>query len=322
MEVGKSISLDLNEVVELFKPVEGLNTVYYGQVGNGKTYAATADILELLKRGEQVVANWPIDFAGFDEREDFRSVLVSFFFGRKRFFKYRKENFRYIHPDDIENNIPFLNRLVGVHIFLDEGQWIFNSQVRNPDPEKRKLVLHGRHYCRSLNIITQRPANLFKDIRSQVNIWYKCVKRLHIRSFILFQRHEYQDMKEDLPNEEIESGRPKTYVGDRRIFASYNTHAMREENALDKRASFEVYETTAWERFSLLCSLIMPAWALRAFKRVGAQVRAIGEFRLFRASARPVEPQARSIRSISKQDIKGEAKPDLINTLSNEKFKK
>jgi len=60
-----------SEIYNLFAPVEGLNAVYYGKVRNGKTYAATADIIELLQRGEIVYANWNISFEGFDERESF-----------------------------------------------------------------------------------------------------------------------------------------------------------------------------------------------------------------------------------------------------------
>jgi len=219
-----------SEILNFFSPVEGINTVYYGRVRNGKTYAATCDILDLLKRGEIVYANWNIDFSGFDQRDSFGIAVMKLFFGRKFFYNFSKGNFHYFSPDDID--IPFLGRLVGVHVFIDEGQWIFNSHIRDPEPEKRKLILHGGHYCRTLNIITQRPTNIFKDIRSQISIWYKCEKRFHIGSFILFQRHEIQDMKEDIPDEEVESGRPKTYIGDPKIFASYNTHGMRADDAI------------------------------------------------------------------------------------------
>jgi len=56
------------------------------------------------------------------------------------------------------------------------------SQEEADDPDaiaKRRLILHGGHYCRTLNIVTQRPMNIFKDIRSQINFFIvvkKCFK--------------------------------------------------------------------------------------------------------------------------------------------------
>lgn len=293
MELGTKVNLTASEVAQMFQPPEGFNAVYYGSLGNGKTYAATADILELLRRGEQVVANWKVDFSGYDERQSFWVSLIRFLGNKSSFYKYKPDNFRFITPDDVEKNLPWLNRLVGVHVFLDEGQWIFNSQVRNPDIQKRKLVLHGRHYCRSLNIITQRPNNLFKDVRSQVNIWYKCVKRFHFGSFIVFQRWEFQEMKEDLPDEEIPAGRPKHYIGDKVVFAAYNTHAMREEDAISRGASFDLYETSTYERLMLVVQNGTPEWAKRAVKRVLAPLPALRRLLSKLLPNREFEPSGR-----------------------------
>lgn len=248
------------EIIELFTPVEGVNTVYYGKVRNGKTYSATCDILELLKRGEVVYANWEINFDDFDERESTSIVLMKFLFGKKYFFKYKKENFHYFSPDDID--VEFLSHLVGVHLFIDEGQWIFNSHVRENanDPvaiAKRRLILHGGHYCRTLNVITQRPVNLFKDIRSQINIWYKCTKRIQIGKFIIFMRETIEDMKDDIPDEEMIQA-TKHYVGDKKIFKAYNTHAMRSKDAIDEMAKIEIYQTTFAQRFLLLARAVLP----------------------------------------------------------------
>jgi hypothetical protein len=256
VEIGTKIQLKSEEILKFFKPVEGINTVYYGRVRNGKTYSATADILDLLSQGEVVYANWKINFDGFDERTSLRTSIVSFIFNRPVFYKYNANNFHYFHPDDID--IPFLGKLVNVHLFIDEGQWIFNSQIREQDPDKRRLILHGGHYCRTLNVITQRPVNIFKDIRSQISIWYKCEKRFQIGSFILFQRTPYQDMKDDIPDEEEPSGRPKTYIGDKKIFEAYNTHAMRANDAIERLANFEAYYLTRWQRLKLIFKNLKP----------------------------------------------------------------
>jgi hypothetical protein len=269
------------EILQLFTPVEGMNAVYYGKVRNGKTRSATADILELLKRGEPVVANWLINFEDYDERDDFGVLLVKFLFGRKHFFKYKKENFHYIAPHDLitgkgEFNIEYLSLLVGVHIFIDEGQWLFNSMERlnMEDPAsvaKHKLILHGGHYCRSLNIITQRPENVFKTMRSQINVWYRCVKRFDIFGFMLFQRWAIEDMKDDLPVELTDDDKPngevKNYFVNKKhdpVFKAYNTHGMREDNAVEVTTEVEVYNTTFFDRLSMLVSALVPRRAMIA----------------------------------------------------------
>lgn len=245
-----------SEIYELFQPIEGTNNVYYGKVRNGKTYAATCDILELLRRGEIVYANWDINFEGFDERNDFQTVFFKFLLRKKYFYEFDKANFHYFHPDSID--IKLLGSLVGVHVFIDEGQWIFNSHIRNPDPEARKLILHGGHYCRSLNVITQRPQNIFLDIRSQINVWYKCEKRFSFGRWILFQRWHIEDMKDNLPDDEAPEGRPKTYWGDEKVFAMYNTHGMRAKDAISEPPKLRVFETSFWDRVKLVLSFFVP----------------------------------------------------------------
>jgi len=249
------------EILNLFKPVEGQTAFYYGRIRNGKTYSATADILELLKRGEVVYANWKLNLDDFDEREHFGTALMKFVFGKKLFFKYKKENFHYFSPDSID--IEFLGKLVGVHLFIDEGQWIFNSHTRDKSDDpiaiaKRRLILHGGHYCRSLNVITQRPVNIFKDVRSQIHIWYKCEKLLSFGRFILFRRQSYEFMKDDLPDEDQPTGRPKIYVADPKIFEAYNTHGMRREDAIERIANFTAYELTRWQQLKMLLSRLLP----------------------------------------------------------------
>jgi len=257
------------EIMQMFVAVEGENTLYYGRVRNGKTYSATKDIIDLIMRGEVVFANWKIDFSEFhlDQRDDFKTVFAKLFFGRRLFFRFDSSNFHYFHPDQID--VAFLGRLVNVHLFIDEGQWIFNSQIRNPDPEKRKLILHGGHYCRSLNVITQRPSNVFKDIRSQINVWYKCEK-LMSWPWLVFMRSRFEDMKDDLPDEEKPSGKAKVYFADRRVMRSYATHGMRGANALEIPPRFDVYDVPVLARISLLARIVCPQALMRLRGRMYA----------------------------------------------------
>jgi len=263
MKKGTLMQEKTAEIYDIFSPVEGLNTVYYGKVRNGKTYNATADIIELLEKGEIVFANWHIDFKGFDERDSFIHVLLKTMFGKKYFYKFNADNFHYFDTADPEL-IAKLNKLVGVHIFVDEGQWIFNSHLKTDDPDKRRLILEGGHYCRSLNVITQRPMNVMKDIRSQINIWYKCSKKLQWGNFIMFQREEIQDMKDDVPDEDPEVRRPvKVYRAKKKVFQAYSTHAMRRSDAIQIPLSFDVYQTNIIDRLVMLFSFFIPA-SLRA----------------------------------------------------------
>lgn len=256
------------EIWDLFAPKEGFNSVYYGKTRNGKTRTATADIIELLSRGEVVYANWFIDISAFDERTSRPILWVKLLTRNSYLYKFDRTNFYYFHPDEID--VLFLGKLVGVHLFIDEGQWIFNSHIRDgaSDPltiAKRKLVLHGGHYCRSLNVITQRPSNILKDIRSQVNIWYRCVKRLDIFGHILFQRFEIEDMKDDLPIEFDSENKPlgkcKTYWVNKKndkVFKAYNTHGMRAKDSIAVKPNFEVYEYKVSKMILLLLNTYLP----------------------------------------------------------------
>jgi len=262
------------EILDLFQPAEGQVAVYYGRIRNGKTYSATADILDLLARGHCVVANWKVAFDGFDERDSFRIVFWSTLFGRRHFFKYSPENLFYLDPEELISNpdeVKWLSKLVGVDLFIDEGQWIFNSMDKDYSVDKMRLVLHNGHHCRALNIITQRPMNIFKTMRSQVNVWYKCEKRLSW-PVLLFQRTSYEDMKDDHPDEEVAS-EVKTYVADRRVMDAYSTHAMREKDAIVFTPKFEYFKYRWLDCVKLVGSFALPA-TLRARVRASAESRA------------------------------------------------
>jgi len=274
MNVGKPQEIT-GEILNLFKPVEGQTAFYYGRIRNGKTYSATADILELLERGEVVFANWKLNLEDYDERERFGVAFGKFIFGKKLFFKYKvKENFHYFSPDlPPHEQMALLGKLVGVHIFIDEGQWIFNSHIKNHDDETRKLILHNGHYCRSLNIISQRPSNVMKDMRSQINVWYKCEKKFAIGGLILFTRTAIEDMVEDMPDEE-NMGRPKIYWAKKRVLRAYNTHAMRGVDALETPAQFEVYKLNSLQRFGLVLLLLVPRFVRSGVARLKPRPRA------------------------------------------------
>lgn len=255
LEIGQQ--LDAEQLREFFRPVDGTVNFYYGKIGNGKTYAATADILDYLRRGHIVWANWKIDFPEFDQRNSLPHTLMHFIFFKKQYFRYPPENLRYIDPDNI--NIEELGKIANAHIFLDEGQWTLNSYEGNKiNIDKRKLVLHTRHYNRSLNIISQRTQAIHVTARGQVNRFYKCEKKLS-RPWLIFKRTEFQDMKED----DVDETKPiavKVYFASKYIMKAYDTHAMRGKDVNEQVPKFEVYELNFKERAYALYNSVATAF--------------------------------------------------------------
>lgn len=245
------------EIYDVFQPVEGLNNVYFGKVRNGKTYAATADILDLLERGEVVFANWKINFEDFDQRRIFGIVLIKTVFNKDVFYVFKKSNFHYMNVTDDQSedfmSVKEMHEVVGAHFFIDEGQWLFNSHSRKDDIDSRHLIMEGGHYCRTLNVITQRPSNIYVDIRSQVHIWYECEKVFQFGSFTRFVRWEIQEMKNDLPYKDPDKKCPsKAYWASSRVFNVYETHAMRSPSAKLMVPDFDVYIVTFPQKILLL----------------------------------------------------------------------
>jgi len=305
---GKELSQEqkkTEEIINLFSPQEGTIAFYYGKVRNGKTYAATADILGLLERGEVVFANWNIDFNDFDERRNFRVALIKFVFGRSYFFKYKKDNFHYFSPATAPAVlVRRLNKLVNVHIFMDEGQWILNSHNRNPDPEAQALVLTNGHYCRSLNIISQRPSNVFKDYRSQVHFWYKCEKKL-TWPWLIFSKTIIEDMKDDLPDEESESNKVQIYFAKKKVFQAYNRWAFRGADAIDNNAEFEVYKTMFEQRLMIVLSFFVPRFIKRAASRFSGRRAEKRAAKIIHTAFEETYPNTKPLRITDVKIIKG-----------------
>jgi len=127
---GKEVTVK-QDLLDIFQATEGSINMYYGKIGHGKTYAATADILDLLKEGKVVYANWHIIVDDFDDRYDFMMSLKNFLFFRKRYFKIPcSQNLHYFDPENFSSTgelVEWLSNLNDCHIFFDEGQDMFDS---------------------------------------------------------------------------------------------------------------------------------------------------------------------------------------------------
>jgi len=249
-EFGKKVLI--SDLVEVFSASEGSINMYYGMIGNGKTYAATSDILDLLKQGKVVYANWHIIAKDFDDRFSFWLLLRNFLFFRKRFYKIPcEQNLHFFDPEQFSSTgdlVEWLSGLNDCHVFFDEGQDMFDSyEGTRFSKAKRRLILHTRHYHRTLNIISQRPTAIQVSARGNVNRFYKCVK-LASWPLVRFARFEFQEMTGETVDETVDPISRKTYWGRNRVFSAYNTNYLAEGIPKSQKVFFEAYDLDFKER--------------------------------------------------------------------------
>lgn len=246
----------MDDLLEVFSASEGSINMYYGLIGNGKTYAATSDILDLLKQGKVVYANWKIIVEDHDDRESFWHTFFNFVLFRRRFYKLPCEkNLHFFDPEQFASTgelVEWLSGLNDCHIFFDEGQDMFDSYEGTKfSKSKRRLILHTRHYHRTLNIISQRPTAIQVSARGNVNRFYKCVK-IASWPWVRFARYEFQEMTGETVDEQSDPITKKTYWGSSRVFNAYNTDYLAEGIPKSQKVFFEAYDLSFKERFIAL----------------------------------------------------------------------
>jgi len=246
IELGIPVVKD--DLINIFEASEGAINMYYGMIGNGKTYAATSDILDLLKQGKVVYANWHINVEDFDDRENFWILLFNTILFKKRFYKIPcDQNLRYFDPEQFNSTgelVEWLSGLNDCHIFFDEGQDMFDSyEGTRFSKSKRRLILHTRHYHRTLNIISQRPTAIQVSARGNVNRFYKFVK-LASWPWVRFARYEFQQMTGETVDETVDPVSTKTYWGNNTVFRAYNTDYLAEGIEKSQKVFFEAWDLT------------------------------------------------------------------------------
>jgi len=252
LNVGKKmLEIDL---VGLFQANDGEITQRYGRIGQGKTYGATADVLDELKRGHVVYINWKMNYKGFDQREDWLFVIGSILFPwRSKLFYFPPENLRYLPID--ENFMDVFQNLTDCSVYLDEGHVIFDSyEMAKMSMQKRVAVLHTRHFNRSIHIISQRPTAIHVMMRANVNRFYK-YEKLISSPFLLFRRTEYQDMS----NESVDEDQPlsvKLYLGSKKIYSMYDSKYLRGDTPDSQKVFFDGFDVSFFSRIFLLLRLV------------------------------------------------------------------
>jgi hypothetical protein len=240
------------ELLDLFPAGEGKIAQYYGRIGGGKTYAASADIFDKARRGIVMYVNWKINYNGYDQTKSLPYIILSLILPwRKRFYVFPKENIRYFELSDAwaktqgyEDFTDWFASRTDCELFMDEGHIMFDSYQGTRMPiEKRAAVLHTRHFDRSINIISQRPTAIHVSMRANVNVFYKCQHLFTIGPFVRFKRTEYQDMLGETVDEDEEKViSVKWYWGKKRIFDAYDTKYLRGETKASQRVLFEAYD--------------------------------------------------------------------------------
>lgn len=266
--IGKKVLVE--DLVDVFSASEGSINMYYGLIGNGKTYAATSDILDLLKQGKVVYCNWKIIVPDFDDRDSFIMSFMNFLLFRKRFYLIPcSKNLHYFDPETFDSTgelTEWLSSLNDCHVFFDEGQDMFDSyEGTRFSKAKRRLILHTRHYHRTLNIISQRPTAIQVSARGNVNRFYKCVK-IASWPWPRFARFEFQEMSGETVDEMQPPISRKTYWGSSRVFSAYNTDYLAEGISKSQAVFFEAFDLGFKERAWLLYSHVVSLFDISRLK--------------------------------------------------------
>ena len=267
------------ELLDIVPASEGQIDQYYGRIGCGKTYAATSDALDLLRRGNVVYVNWHMQYEGYDERKSKFHLFVSMIFPWiRRFYFFPKENLHYFEFSDnwaqtqdiligstkevrkAADWADWFSHLTDCHVFADEGHLIFDSYMATRmSMEKRASILHTRHFNRTIHIISQRPTAVHVAMRANVNIFYKCEKIFQFGRLVRFKRTEFQDMMNESVNEDEELAVGKKYYwGHARIFNSYDTKYLRGGMQKSQRVLFQAYDVGYFDRFKMFFSGLLP----------------------------------------------------------------
>lgn len=237
------------DLAALFGPAEHGLYAYYGRLGQGKTYAMTADIIEDLKRGAVWYVNYPIYWQGYDERENKMQLFFRLIGIRRKMYEFTHENLHYLPVD--EHFHDKVQNLTDCKIGLDEGYVAYDSyEMAKLSMAKRQTILHARHYDRSFYYTVQRPTSIHVTLRAQTNVFYK-VSKIQIFSLVLFRREEF-DLGKDEHVDEANRLSQKWYFGKAEVFEAYDTKYLRGSIPPSQITHVKIHRpswTEAWVRF-------------------------------------------------------------------------
>lgn len=263
--LGQEIEITPEEADVKFPAPEGTINLYYGRIGGGKTYNATADLLDDLKNGMVVYCNWHILYKGYDERtQGFWRHILNILFWNKKYFLFEHTNLHYKEVED-EDFWDVFEASTDCVWYLDEATEILDSyQGTNMTMRRRKTINRTRHLNRTINLIAQRPTAVHVTARAMVNRFYKCEKLLSW-PLLLFRRTEYQDMVNENVDEEAKPISSKWYKASNRVLNAYNSKYLRAGIPKSQSVFVRVFQLTFTQRIVAFSSrLLSPFGLLRA----------------------------------------------------------
>jgi len=232
------------DLAALFGPAEHGLYAYYGRLGQGKTYAMTADIIEDLKRGGVWYVNYPIHWEGYDERNQPMQLFLGLIGLRKKYYAFNHKNLHYIKVDEKFHDK--IETLTDCKVALDEGYVAYDSyEMAKLSMQKRQTILHARHYDRSFYYTVQRPTSIHVTLRANTNIFYK-VTKFQIFHWVLFKREEFDLGKDEHVDEENRLS-IKWYFGKPEIFQAYDTKYLRGQIPPSQIVHVDVFRPTYLE---------------------------------------------------------------------------
>lgn len=265
------------DIAHPFVAPEGEANLYSGMIGSGKTYGATADVIDLVKKGRLVYVTWPISLDNFDDRKSFIISLRNFLLFKKYYYEIEcPKNLHFINaetgevdgvytfdPEKPSAYIEYLNKLNHCDLFIDEAWRVIDSyKGTNFSLDSRNLILVTRHKYRTVNLIAQRPTSIHVTARGNMNRFY-IFKKITTWPLVRFARYEYQEMA----NETVDETKPplsvKKYWASKKIFNAYNSYFYGNLNPMHKIYA-NTYELSFKDRFyNLIVLFFSPILALR-----------------------------------------------------------
>ena len=186
-------------------------TIITGKPGAGKTLFMTYKALEIFLKGNDVYANWKLDFSAYVEKKKLDKNKL----GKVYFW----------------SEIPELLSIKGGQVFIDEAQGYFDSREwqNMPPSAKQKFSAH-RHDVKKdkdgnivpLNIWAgvQHTSNIDKRIRD-LGQHFAEVRNVFKRIFMI-SYFELQDLKDD--NIRRRAVKRRFFLFNKRKANCYNTH--------------------------------------------------------------------------------------------------
>lgn len=211
---------------------------YFGKMRQGKTYLMTKDVIDLLNKGEVVYTNYKINWSGHKDLTWWRVFIHKL--GIYKIKIYPLTNLRFFKDwQDVYD-------VRECTIALDEGWLYFNSYVRLPIDQQRRLMQSGKRRMDFL-YTTQRPLQTDINLRWNTDVFIEA-QRIDI-PFIkrpLFV-YRWYDLKEDDSNAIIEKVREVSHKDgtfetiDQSLKTGFNLASKKIFNAYD--TEYEIYES-------------------------------------------------------------------------------